>query len=104
VFGFLRLALVGGWMLTVGEVPLAVSQPVTIPAKTVKGPIPMDGVNPLWESVPGVVIPLSGQLITTPMHPNISVKSVFVKVMTNGNKLGFRLDGGSRQTQLTTLR
>src|SRR5262249_52215630 len=104
VFGILLSALIVGVMLTIGQVPLAVSQPVTIPAKTVKGPIPMDGANPLWESVPGVIIPLSGQLITTPMHPNISVKSVFVKAMTNGKELGFRLDGGSRQTQLTTLR
>ncbi|NGZ99318.1 MAG: hypothetical protein CV089_24950, partial [Nitrospira sp. WS110] len=82
VFAILLSVLTVGFMLTIGRVPLAVSQPVTIPAKTVKGPIPMDGANPVWESVPGVVVPLSGQLITTPMHPNISVKSVFVKAMT----------------------
>lgn len=52
----------------------------------------MDGANPVWESVPGVIIPLSGQLITTPMHPNISVKSVFVKAMTNGKEVGLRLE------------
>ena len=50
-------AFIVGGLLTVGEVPLAVSQPVTIPAKAVKGPIPMDGANPVWESVPGVVVP-----------------------------------------------
>ena len=76
VFAILLSVLAVGAMLTVGQVPLAVSQPVTIPAKAVKGPIPMDGANPVWESVPGVVVPLSGQLITTPMHPNISVQSV----------------------------
>jgi len=42
----------------------------------------MDGANPVWESVARGDYPLSGQLITTPMHPNISVKSVFVKAMT----------------------
>ena len=71
VFAILLSVLAVGAMLTVGQVPLAVSQPVTIPAKSVKGPIPMDGANPVWESVPGVIVPLSGQLITTPMHPNI---------------------------------
>ena len=79
VFGILLSALIVGFMLTIGQVPLAVSQPVTIPVKPIKGPIPMDGANPIWEGVPGVVVPLSGQTITTPMHPNISVKAVFVK-------------------------
>ena len=83
VFGILLSALVVGLMLTVGQVPLAVSQPVAIPVKAIKGPIPMDGANPIWEGVPGVVVPLSGQTITTPMHPNISVKSVFVKALLN---------------------
>ena len=46
VFGILLSALIVGVMLTIGQVPLAVSQPVTIPAKAVKGPIPMDGANP----------------------------------------------------------
>jgi len=48
VFSILLSALVVGVMLTIGQVPLAVSQPVTIPAKAVKGPIPMDGANPVW--------------------------------------------------------
>src|ERR1043166_6770064 len=77
VFGILLAALIVGVMLTIGQVPLAVSQPVTIPAKMVKGSIPMDGANPGGEGVRGGIVPLSGQLITTPMHPNISVKSVF---------------------------
>src|SRR6187549_4256854 len=91
VFGILLSALIVGVMLTIGQVPLAVSQPVTIPAKMVKGAIPMDGANPVWEGVPGVVVPLSGQTITTPMQPNIAVKSVFVKAVSNGKELGFRL-------------
>ena len=92
VLGILLSALIVGVMLTIGQVPLAVSQPVTIPAKMIKGAIPMDGANPVWEGVPGVIVPLSGQLITTPMHPNISVKSVFVKAMTNGKEIGLRIE------------
>ena len=81
----------------------AVSQPVTIPAKAIKGSIPMDGANPIWESVPGVVVPLSGQLITTPMHPNISVKSVFVKAMTNGKDIGLRLEWSDQTKNDTAI-
>ena len=103
VFGILLSALVVGVMLTIGQVPLAVSQPVTIPVKAIKGPIPMDGANPIWEGVPGVVVPLSGQTITTPMHPNISVKSVFVKAVTNGKELGFRLDWMDQTLNNTTI-
>ncbi|MDE3019083.1 MAG: hypothetical protein KGI53_08695, partial [Nitrospirota bacterium] len=103
VFGILLSALIVGVMLTLGQVPLAVSQPVTIPVKAIKGPIPMDGANPIWEGVPGVVIPLSGQTITTPMHPNISVKSVFVKAVSNGKELGFRLDWADQTMNNTTI-
>src|SRR3990172_3899404 len=103
VFAILLSALTVGVMLTIGQVPLAVSQPVTIPAKTIKGSIPMDGANPIWEGVPGVVVPLSGQLITTPMHPNISVKSVFVNAMTNGKDVGLRLEWGDQSKNDTTI-
>src|SRR5213080_574370 len=103
VFGILLSALVVGFLLTLGQVPLAVSQPVAIPVKAIKGPIPMDGANPIWEGVPGVVVPLSGQTITTPMHPNISVKSVFVKAVTNGKELGFRLDWMDQTLNNTTI-
>ncbi|MYA28536.1 MAG: hypothetical protein F4Z24_04345, partial [Nitrospira sp. SB0666_bin_27] len=51
VFGILLSALVVGVMLTMGQVPLAVSQPVTIPVGSISGPIPMDAANPVWETV-----------------------------------------------------
>jgi hypothetical protein len=63
----------------------------------------MDGANPIWESVPGVVVPLSGQTITTPMHPNISVKAVFVKAVSNGKEIGFRLDWPDQTLNNTTI-
>src|SRR2546428_11788028 len=91
VWGVLLSALVVGVVLTLGQVPLAVSQPVAIQAKMIKGPIPMDGANPIWENVPGVGVPPTGQTITTPMHPNIAVKSVFVKAVTNAKDIGIRL-------------
>ncbi|MEE8612706.1 MAG: ethylbenzene dehydrogenase-related protein, partial [Nitrospirales bacterium] len=103
VFGILLSVLVVGVMLTLGQVPLAVSQPVTIPVGTIKGPIPMDGANPLWESVPGVLIPLSGQTITTPMHPNISVKTVMVRMATNGKEIGIWANWGDQTLNNTVI-
>ncbi len=105
VFGILLSALVVGFMLTVWQVPLAVSQPVTIPVKAMRAgiPIPLDGANPLWESAPAVVIPLSGQTITTPMHPNIAVKSVMVRAMTNGKNIGIWLNWGDQTKNDTVI-
>lgn len=90
-------------LLAMIGVPLAVSQPVTIPIATITGNIAMDGANPLWESVPGVVVPLSGQTITTPMHPNISVKTVMIKMATNGKDIGVWANWGDQTLNNTTI-
>jgi len=103
VFGILLSALVVGFMLTLGQMPLAVSQPVTLPVKKIRGPIPMDAANPIWEGAPAIVVPLSGQTITTPMHPNISVKSVMVRAMTNGKEVGFWLNWGDQTKNDTVI-
>src|SRR5438309_11525002 len=103
VWGVLLSALVVGVVLTLGQVPLAVSQPVAIQAKMIKGPIPMDGANPMWENVPGAVVPLTGHTITTPMHPNIAVKSVFVQAVSNGTDIGIRLDWADQSKNDTTI-
>ncbi len=105
VFSILLFALVIGIMLTVGQVPLAVSQPVSIPVKALSGKmsIPMDGANPLWESAPAVVVPLSGQTITTPMHPNIAVKTVMVRAMSNGKDIGVWMNWADQTKNDTTI-
>lgn len=103
VFGILLSALLVGVMLTMGQIPLAVSQPVTIPVGSISGPIPMDAANPVWETVPGIVVPLSGQTITTPMHPNISVKTVMVKMATNGKEIGVWANWGDQTLNNTTI-
>jgi len=90
-------------LLAMIGIPLAVGQPVTIPIATITGDIGIDGANPLWESVPGVVVPLSGQTITTPMHPNISVKTVMVKMATNGKDIGVWANWGDQTLNNTTI-
>src|SRR2546429_9779255 len=92
VWGVLLSALVVGVVLTLGQVPLAVSQPVAIQAKMIKCPISMDGANPPWENVPVVVVPLTAHTITMPMHPHIAVKSVILKALTHCTGIGIRLD------------
>ena len=103
VFGVLLSVLVVCVGLTLGQIPLAVSQPVTIPVGKISGPIPMDAANPVWESVPGIVAPLSGQTITTPMHPNISVKTVMIKMATNGKEIGVWANWGDQTLNDTTI-
>lgn len=63
----------------------------------------MDAANPIWESVPGVVVPLSGQTITTPIHPNLSVKTVMVKMATNGQDIGVWANWGDQTINNTPL-
>ena len=99
ISGTLALAL----LLAMIGIPLAVSQPVTIPIANITGDIEMDGANPAWESVPGVVVPLSGQTITTPMHPNISVKTVMIKMATNGKEFGVWTNWGDQTLNNTTI-
>ncbi|MGD9851806.1 MAG: hypothetical protein AB7T38_11100 [Nitrospirales bacterium] len=82
---------------------LAVSQPVTIPVRLINGLIPMDAANPVWESVPSAVAPLSGQTITTPMHPSISVKTVMVKMTTNGKEIGIWANWEDQPLNNTTI-
>ncbi len=92
-----------GFMMSLGQIPLAVSQPVTIPVAMIKGQIPMDAADPAWESVPGITAPLSGQTITTPMHPNISVKTVMVKMATNGTDIGVWANWGDQTLNETVI-
>ena len=63
----------------------------------------MDGANPIWEGVPGVIIPLSGQTITTRCIRISPVKSVFVKAVTNGKDLGLRLDWSDQTKNDTAI-
>ena len=101
--GFLTLAISSALLAALWQIPLAVSQPVTIPVGKISGPIPMDAANPVRESVPGIVAPLSGQTITTPMHPNISVKTVMIKMATNGDEIGVWANWGDQTLNDTTI-
>jgi len=92
-----------GLSFGLGQIPLAVSQPVTIPVAKIAGHIPMDAADPVWESVPGIVVPLSGQTITTPMHPNFSVKTVMVKMATNGQDIGVWANWGDQTLNETVI-
>ncbi len=103
IIAALTAVVFAGVLLTMGQVPLAVSQPVTIPVGSISGPIPMDAANPVWETVPGIVVPLSGQTITTPMHPNISVKTVMVKMATNGKDIGVWANWGDQTLNNTVI-
>ena len=103
VYVLLGISALIVWALTISRIPLAVSQPVVIPVAMIDEALPLDGANPLWESVPGVIVPLSGQTITTPMHPNISVKTVMIKMATDGKELAVWANWGDQTLNNTTI-
>lgn len=58
------------------------AQPASIPVKAIKGPIPRDGTNPVWESVPFITVPLVNTTGPT---------TVRVRAISNGKELGIWL-------------
>lgn len=62
------------WLPTLGH-----TQPLTIPVKEIKGPIPQDASNPVWEGAPAIDIPLNA---------SIGPAAVKVRVVTNGREIG----------------
>jgi hypothetical protein len=60
------------------------AQPATLPVSSLKGPIPLDASNPIWETVPYQTVVLNGNTDTSSSTPNL----VQVKALTNGKELG----------------
>src|SRR3989441_7627118 len=89
-WGVLLSALVVGVVLTLGQVPLAVSQPVAIQAKMIKGPFRWTGPTPFGRIGPGGWFPLTGKPSTTRWTPTSPVKSAFLKRATTGREFAIR--------------
>ena len=57
----------------------------------VKGRIPLDPFNMVWEKAKAVQVPLAGQSVTKPMELSIPVRSLKVKSVNNGKEIAFLL-------------
>lgn len=77
----LMLSLVG----VLWQVSTSSAQLTTIPVREIKGPIPADGDNPVWEAAPTVLITL---------NPGAGPMTVRVRAITNGKEIAFWLRWG----------
>jgi DMSO reductase family type II enzyme heme b subunit len=57
----------------------------------VSGEIPLDPLSDVWKQAQPVTVDLHGQIITTPMNHNPSVKSLTVKSLNTQTEIGFLL-------------
>ncbi len=80
-----------GWLLGVLLLaPAAFGQQPLI-SKSVRDQISLDPLSKVWEKARSVTVDLHGQVITTPLHTNPSVKSITVKSVNNGTEIAFLL-------------
>lgn len=68
------------------------SQAVTLRSHLIDGDIPESAGDPRWQAVPPMTIPLSGQVITRPVWPEPSVRTIAVRSVHNGSDIAFLLE------------
>ncbi len=100
IFLVLGLALAGLSF----QVPLASSQGLTITAAAVEGDLPVEEPDAaLWQQATAVEVPLSAQMITRPILPDTSVKSITVRALHNGRSLAILLEWADATRNDSTL-
>jgi len=67
----------------------AFGQQIALSSKFTKGKIPLDPTDPFWKGIPGKVIPMVAQVVTTPKLLKPSVPFLMVKSVNNGSDIGF---------------
>lgn len=79
--------------------PLVVTMVLAVPAlaqealvsKFISGEIPLDPLSNIWKQAQPVTVDLHGQIITTPMNHNPSVKSLTMKSLSTETEIAFLL-------------
>ena len=79
------------WLGALG-IPLVSSQGMVIRAHYAPGPIPAAPEDAQWKSIPPVLLPLSGQVITRPVWPEPAVRALTVRSVHNGTEIAFLLE------------
>jgi hypothetical protein len=81
-------ALVLGWL----GIPVVSSEGMIIRSHLVTGGIPATPEDPVWEKIPVMAIPLSGQVITRPVWPEPSARVLSLRSVHNGAEIAFLLE------------
>ena len=73
-------------------VPLVSSQGLFLRSAYSPGELPFDPKSPRWEKTSPIVVPLSGQVISSPAHPKLSIESLTVRSLHNGKDIVFLVE------------
>jgi len=84
----LILALILGGL----GIPIVSSEGMIIRAQAVSGDIPVAPDDPLWQKIPPMTLPLSGQIITRPVWPEPTARALAVRAVHNGTDIAFLLE------------
>ncbi len=86
--GLLVVAFVLGWL----GIPIVSSEGMVIRSHLLAGDVPTTPEDPAWEKIAPMVLPLSGQVITRPVWPEPSARSLTVRTVHNGTEIAFLLE------------
>lgn len=84
--------LVGAFLLGWFGIAVVSSEGMFIRSHLISGDIPTTPEDPAWEKVPPVILPLSGQVITRPVWPEPSARSLTVRSVHNGKDIAFLME------------
>ena len=81
-------SLVLGWL----GIPMVSSEGMIVRSHLVAGELPSVPEDPAWDKIPVMAIPLSGQVITRPVWPEPSARSLGLRSIHNGTEIAFLLE------------
>lgn len=84
----LVLALILGGL----GIPIVSSEGMIIRAQAITGDIPVTPDDPIWQKIPPMTLPLSGQIITRPVWPEPTARALTVRTVHNGTDIAFLLE------------
>jgi hypothetical protein len=103
LFSVLFLVAVGAFLLGGLGVPIVSSEGMFIRVHWVEGNVPVTPEDPVWQKIPPMTLPLSGQIITRPVWPEPTARALTVRAVHNGADIAFLLEwqDNTRNDRLT---
>ncbi len=88
----LCLILISAFVLGGLGIPVVSSEGMIIRSHLIDGEIPTTPEDPMWNKIPPMTLPLSGQIITRPVWPEPTARALVVRSVHNGKDLAFLLE------------
>jgi Ethylbenzene dehydrogenase len=83
---------VGALLLAWLDIPIVTSEGVVIRSHRISGDIPSAPDDPAWRTIPTMMLPLSGQVITRPAWPEPSARALAIRSVHNGTDIAFLME------------